>query len=73
MLEDDVRVASQQILVTNRSTKNNKVERSKPLNNQFRQGGWKQDERQQQPLRVTPMTVSYERFIPLIRELFEFK
>ena len=43
MLEDDVRAASQQILVTNRSTKNNKVERSKPLNNQFRQGGWKQD------------------------------
>ena len=43
MLENDVRVAFQQILVMNWLAKNKKAESSKPLNNRFRQGGWKQD------------------------------
>ena len=32
MLENDIWVASQQVLVTNRPTKNNEAESSKPLN-----------------------------------------
>ena len=36
MLKDDVRAASQQVLVTNRPTKNNEARSSKPLN-QLRQ------------------------------------
>lgn len=46
MLEDDVQVASQQVLVTNRPAKNNKVGSSKPSNNQSRQMGQKKDRRQ---------------------------
>ena len=41
MLEDNVRATSQQVLVMNWPTKNNKVGSSKPPNNQFRQGGQK--------------------------------
>ncbi|KAL6346070.1 hypothetical protein AAG906_025350 [Vitis piasezkii] len=49
------------------------VENSKPLNNQSRQGGRKQDGWQQQPLRLTLLTVSYKQLIPLIQELPKFK
>ena len=69
MLKDDVRTISQQILVTNRPAKNNKARNSNPLNNQSRQGGW----RQWQPLRFTLLTISYEKLLLLIWELSEFK
>ena len=46
MLEDDVRATSQQILVTNQSTKNDKARSSKP-SSQTRQGGRSQDNQQQ--------------------------
>ena len=73
MLEYDVQATSQQVLVMNRPTKNNKAGNSKPSNNESKQGGWKQDERQQQPLRLTPLTISCEQLILLIQELPKFK
>ncbi|RVW23798.1 hypothetical protein CK203_098004 [Vitis vinifera] len=45
MLEDDVRVASQQVLVTNHPTKNDKT-RSSKFSNQLRQGNGRRDGRQ---------------------------
>ena len=63
MLEDDVRVASQQVLVTNHPTKNDKT-RSSKLSNQLRQGNGRRDGRQQQQVRLTPLSISYER-LPL--------
>ena len=45
MLEDDVRVTSQQVLVTNHSTKNDKTRSSKP-SNQLRESNKRWDGRQ---------------------------
>ncbi|KAL6345528.1 hypothetical protein AAG906_017253 [Vitis piasezkii] len=42
MLEDDVRVASQQIMVTSRAIKYNEAWSSKPSSDQLRQGNWRQ-------------------------------
>ncbi|RVW13420.1 hypothetical protein CK203_102327 [Vitis vinifera] len=72
-LRDFMKRFEQAVLVTNWPTKNNKDGSSKPLNNQSKQGEWKQDRREQQPLRLTPLIVSYEQLLSLIQELPKFK
>ena len=62
MLEDDVRVAFQQVLVTNHPANNDKT-RSSKLSNQLRQGNRRRDGRQQQQVRLTPLSISYERLL----------
>ena len=71
MLENDVQIASQQVLVTNRPTKNNEVKSSKFLN-QSRQVS-KRRASQQQQVRLTPLRISYERLISIIRDLLDFR
>ena len=71
MLKDGVRAMSQQVLVTNRPTKNNEVKSSKFLN-QSRQVS-KRRASQQQQVRLTPLRISYERLISIIRDLLDFR
>ena len=73
MLEDDVRATTQQVLVTSRPTRNDHAESSKPLN-QLRPAGKGRD-RQQQPCQasLTPLNISYDKLLPMILELFDFR
>ena len=73
MLEDDVRAITQQILVTRQSARNDTERSSKPPNQQ-RSSGHRQGEQshpEQPPL--TPLTVSYEKFLPMIQDLSDFR
>ena len=73
MLEDDVRTATQQILVTGQSTKTDAERSFKPLNQQ-RSSGCRQGEQSHSELPpLTPLTVSYEKLLPMIREFSDFK
>ena len=73
MLEDDVCATTQQILVIGQPVRNDTERSSKPLNQQKppdrKQG--EQSHPEQPPL--TPLTMSYEKFLPMIRELSEFR
>ena len=62
MLEDNVLEASQQILVTNHLTKNDKAGNSKP-SNQSRECNRRQDGWQQQQVRLTSLSIFYERLL----------
>ncbi|RVW71376.1 hypothetical protein CK203_060935 [Vitis vinifera] len=53
--------------------KNSKAGSSKPSNNQSKQGERKQDRREQQPLKLTPLIVSYKQLLSLIQELPKFR
>ena len=57
MLEDEVRAASQQVLVTNRPTKNNEARSSKPLNQSRQASKW------DSPPSVSPMKDSFLSFV----------
>ena len=68
MLEENVRAITQQVLVTSRPDRNDSTGGSKPAN-QLRQAskGW---DRQQQPSQVglTPLSISYNKLLPIIRD-----
>ena len=64
-------VASQQALVTNRPTKNNEAGSSKP-SNQSRQASKKRASQQQQ-VRFTSLSIPYERLLPIICDMSDFR
>ncbi|RVW97740.1 hypothetical protein CK203_028088 [Vitis vinifera] len=73
MLEYDVRAATQQILVTGQPTKTDAERSFKPLNQQ-RSSGCRQGEQSHSELPpLTPLTMSYEKLLPMIRELSNFR
>ena len=73
ILEDDVYAATQQILVTNRPAKNDLAENFKTTSQQ-RQTGKRQDRPQQSnQATLTPLSISYEKLFPMIRELSNFR
>ena len=73
ILEDDVYAATQQILVTNRLAKNDLAENFKTTS-QHRQTGKRQDRPQQSnQATLTPLSISYEKLFPMIRELSNFR
>ena len=73
MLEDNVHVATQQVLVTNWNARNDSIGNSKP-ENQCRKTGKEQD-RQQQPTQasLTLLNISYDKFLPIILDLSNFR
>ena len=71
MFHDDTWATSQQVLVTNQLFKNDKITSSKP-SSQIRQGSIRQDNWQQQE-RLTPLSISYEKLLPQIRDLLDFR
>ena len=73
MLKDDVRVMTQQVLVTNRPTKHNEARNFKP-SSQLRQTSKMWDGQQQQnQARLTPLNISYDKLLPMISDLSEFR
>ena len=73
MLEDDVRATTQQILVAGQLARNNSERSSKPPN-QPRPSGRGQGEQSHSELPpLTPLTVSYEKLLPMIRDLSDFR
>ncbi|RVW67553.1 hypothetical protein CK203_062355 [Vitis vinifera] len=73
MLEDDVRVATQQVLVAGRASRGDVEKNAKPPD---RPG--LSDRRQEGPNRpdrppLTPLSISYEKLLPMIQGLFDFK
>lgn len=73
MLEDDVRAATQQVLVAGRPSRGDAEKNAKPLD-------WPRpsDRRQEGPSRPdrpppTPLSISYEKLLPMIQGLFDFR
>ena len=73
MLEDDVRAATQQILVTGQPTRNDTTRNSKPPSKQRPPNCRQGEQSQLEPPPFTPLTVSYEKLLPMIRELSDFR
>ena len=73
MLEDDVRAATQQILVTGQSARNDTARNLKPSSQRRlpNRGQGEQCQPDQSPL--TPLTISYEKLLPMICELSDFR
>lgn len=73
MLEDDIRTATQQVLVTSRPTRNKSTGNSKP-SSQLKQTGKGQD-RQPQPSQagLTPLTIPYDKLLAKIQDPFDFR
>ena len=73
ILEDDVLAATQQILVAGQTSRND-AERSSKLSNQPRSSSQRQEEQSRPELPpLTPLTVSYEKFLPMIQDLSDFR
>ncbi|RVW67692.1 hypothetical protein CK203_064120 [Vitis vinifera] len=72
MLEDDVRAATQQILVAGQTSRSG-AERSFKLPDRPRLSGRRQEE-QSHPERpsLTPLSISYKKFLPMIQDLSDF-
>eukprot|EP00261_Vitis_vinifera_P026406 XP_010659792.2 PREDICTED: uncharacterized protein LOC104881381 [Vitis vinifera] len=73
MLEDDVRVATQQILVAGQTSRSG-AERSSKLPDRPRLSDRKQEE-QSRPERppLTPLSISYKKLLPMIQDLSDFR
>ena len=73
MLEDDVRAATQQILVAGQTSRSG-AERSSKLPDRPRPSGRKQEE-QSRPERpsLTPLSISYKKFLSMIQDLSDFR
>ena len=73
MLEDDVCATTQQILVTSQSTRNDAIRSPKPSSQRRppRKGQGEKCQPDQSPL--TLLTVSYEKLLPMICELSDFR
>ena len=73
MLEDDVRAATQQILVAGQASRSG-AERNAKLPDRPRPSGRRQEEqsRPEQPL-LTPFSISYENLLPMIQDMSDFR
>ena len=73
MLEDDVRAATQQILVAGQTSRSG-AERSSKLPDRPRPSGRRQEE-QSRPERpsLTPLSISYKKFLSMIQDLSDFR
>ena len=73
MLEDDVRAATQQILVAGQASRSS-AERSVKLPNRPRPSGQRQEEQSRPELPpLTPLSISYEKLLPMIQDMSIFR
>ena len=74
-LEDNIRVASQTVMITSQSgkpaTKGQPEQKGSHSKNQKR--SLDQSERKREPPQFTPLNISYDRLLPLIRDHLDFK
>ena len=73
MLEDGVCVATKQILVTSQPAKNNAVRNPKSASQRRQSSRGQGKQRQPDQSNLTPLSVSYEKLLPMIRELSDFR
>ena len=77
-LEDNIRIAAQTVIITNQSAEGNKLsgkKSSEPKEGQSKDQKRSRDQSQKnrEPLQFTLLNVLYERLLPLICDLTEFK
>ena len=78
MLEDNIRVVTQIVMITNQSTEENKTLgkqsfESKEGQNRNHKQSRDQLQKKREPPQFTPLNVSYKRLLPIIHDLPEFK
>ncbi|RVW66401.1 hypothetical protein CK203_065267 [Vitis vinifera] len=72
MLEDDVRTATQQILVAGQASRSG-AKRNAKLPDRLRPSGRKQEEQSRPELpSLTPLSISYEKLLPMIQDISDF-
>ena len=77
-LEDNISVATPTVMITSKPAGNSKPEGKKPLEPGEGQGkNWKrprdQPQKKREPPQFPPLNITYERLLPLIRDLRDFK
>ncbi|XP_034707722.1 uncharacterized protein LOC117930990 [Vitis riparia] len=73
ILEDDVRAATQQILVVGQASRSG-AERSAKLPDRPRPSGRRQEEQSRsEPPPLTPFSISYEKLLPMIQDMSDFR
>ena len=72
MLEDDVHVATQQVLVTSQPTRKDSARSSKTTSQQRRVGRSQDEQHQSSQASLIPLNISYDKFLHLIRDLADF-
>lgn len=73
MLENDVHATIQQILVTGQSAKNDAIRSSKPSNQRKPPSRGQGNQRQPNLSSLIPFTISYEKLLPMILKLSDFR
>ena len=78
MLEDNIHVAIETVLVTSQPTEGNKppgkkLSDAKEGQSRDRKRSRDQSQKTRELLKFTPLNISYERLLPIIRYLLEFK
>ena len=73
MLEDDVRAATQQVLVTNQLAKNDSARSSKIVGQRRKTGKWQGGPEQLGQANLIPLNISYDKLLPIIQDLFDFR
>ena len=73
MLEDDVHAATQQILVTGQSAKNDEIRNPKAMSQRRQPSKGLGEQRQPDQSNLTPLNVSYEKLLPMIHEISVFR
>ena len=75
-LEDNIRATTQTVMITNQLTEKDKPTGKKP-SKEGQNGNWKpprdKSHKKKEPPQFTPLNISYERLLPLIRDLPDFK
>ena len=71
MLEDNIRATSQIVMITSKPRK--KPSKFKEGQRKNRKLSRDQPQKKREPLQFTPLNISYERLLPLIRNLLDFK
>ena len=78
MLEDNIRAATQIVMITNQPAEGNKppgkkLSKSKEGKSRDRKRSRDQSEKKKELLQFTPLNDSYERLLPIIHDMPEFK
>ena len=72
-LEDNIRAASQTVMITTQSGKPTTKGQPEQKGSKNHKSSRDQSERKTEPPQFTPLNISYERLLPLIRDHLEFK
>ena len=77
-LEDNICTATQTVIITSKPSKSNKPEGKKSSDPKKGQGknrkrSHDQSQKMREPLQFTPLNITYERLMPLICDLLDFK